>query len=181
MNQLDEIICSFDRGLRTLTGGHQAVRDYPGANFSEAPLSEEERAHIVGLMRVNHTGEVCAQALYEGQALTAKGEDAKSALLAAAGEEQDHLVWCEQRLSELEGGPSALAPVFFGLSCALDVPAVFEAIDIHFILRGKGLNPQRVDRAVSLSAEKYCSASIMLARAGVQISHSYEIFDATEA
>ena len=85
MNQLDEIICSFDRGLRTLTGGHQAVRDYPGANFSEAPLSEEERAHIVGLMRVNHTGEVCAQALYEGQALTAKGEDAKSALLAAAG------------------------------------------------------------------------------------------------
>ena len=66
-------------------------------------------------------------------------------------------------------------------SRALDVPAVFEAIDIHFILRGKGLNPQGVDRAVSLSAEKYCSASIMLARAGVQISHSYEIFDATEA
>lgn len=123
MNQLDEIICSFDRGLRTLTGGHQAVRDYPGANFSEAPLSEEERAHIVGLMRVNHTGEVCAQALYEGQALTAKGEDAKSALLAAAGEEQDHLVWCEQRLSELEGGPSALAPVFFGLSYAVGAAA----------------------------------------------------------
>jgi ubiquinone biosynthesis monooxygenase Coq7 len=75
-------------------------------------LTEQERTHVAGLMRVNHTGEVCAQALYEGQALTARDPKAKAALLDAAAEEQDHLVWCRQRLKDLDARPSVLDPAF---------------------------------------------------------------------
>lgn len=120
---IDGLIAGFDRGLRTLTGVHQASRPNPGDEVAEAELGESERAHIAGLMRVNHTGEVCAQALYEGQALTARDNQAKSSLLAAAAEEQDHLVWCRTRLNELDSRPSVLDPVFFGVSFAMGAAA----------------------------------------------------------
>lgn len=120
---MDDLIAGFDRGLRTLTGGHQAARPNPGADIAEASLSASERTHVVGLMRVNHAGEICAQALYEGQALTAKSADARVSLLKAAAEEQDHLVWCRTRLDELDARPSSLDPVFFGLSFAMGAVA----------------------------------------------------------
>ena len=120
---LDGLISGFDRGLRTLAGVHQASRPNPGGHVAEAELTAQERKHVAGLMRVNHTGEVCAQALYEGQALTAQDSSAKASLLAAAAEEQDHLVWCRTRLGELDARPSVLDPVFFGASFALGAAA----------------------------------------------------------
>ena len=122
-NLLDDLISGFDRGLRTVTGTHQVSRPNPADKVEEGPMSEQERSHVAGLMRVNHTGEVCAQALYEGQALTARNPEARAALLAAAAEEQDHLVWCRQRLQELGAGSSVLDPAFFGLSFAMGAAA----------------------------------------------------------
>ena len=120
---LDGLITGFDRGLRTLTGVHQAARPNPADPVPEAELSEIERKHVAGLMRVNHAGEICAQALYEGQALTAKDPEARASLLRAAAEEQDHLVWCRSRLDELNARPSVLDPVFFGVSFAMGAAA----------------------------------------------------------
>ena len=105
-NGVDEWITGFDRGLRTLTGTHQAARPNPAKDVAEADLTAQERSHVAGLMRVNHTGEVCAQALYEGQALMASDTNAKASLMSAAAEEQDHLVWCRSRLRELDARPS---------------------------------------------------------------------------
>ena len=100
---MDQLILGFDRALRTLTGQHRANRTSPAESCaaSSQPLSEEETRHAAGLMRVNHTGEVCAQALYDGQAATAGSSVVKEALSQAGDEEVDHLVWCEQRLNDL--------------------------------------------------------------------------------
>lgn len=119
-NPIDQMVQSFDRALRTLTGVVRAERDNPAHALTDADLTEEledsQRAHIAGLMRVNHTGEICAQALYEGQALTARQPAARDSLLAAAAEERDHLSWCRERLTELDGRPSVLNPLFYGAS-----------------------------------------------------------------
>ena len=82
-------------------------------------LTEAERKHAAGLMRVNHAGEICAQALYEGQALTARDAQVRETLRTAAAEENDHLAWCRERLDELDGRPSVLDPVFYAASFAL--------------------------------------------------------------
>ena len=111
---IDDVIGMFDRGLRTLAGVGTPSNAAPDA--PEGALTEAERRHAAGLMRVNHAGEVCAQALYEGQALAARGDAVRDALKQAAAEEGDHLAWCRQRLEELESRPSALDPVFYAAS-----------------------------------------------------------------
>ena len=118
---LDDLIGVFDRGLRTLAGVGGANNAAPDA--PEGALTDEERTHAAGLMRVNHTGEVCAQALYEGQALTARGTQVRDALKQAAAEEVDHLAWCRQRLEELEARPSVLDPVFYAASFVVGAAA----------------------------------------------------------
>lgn len=116
---IDNLIVGFDRALRTLTGQVQAVRPNPAAGANDGELSEADKAHIVGLMRVNHTGEICAQALYEGQALTAREAESRQSLKDAAAEERDHLAWCRERISELDGRTSFLDPLFYGASFAM--------------------------------------------------------------
>ena len=117
MGGTDELIGVFDRALRALTGGGAAERSAPEAE--EGTMTEAERKHAAGLMRVNHAGEICAQALYEGQALTARGAQVRETLRTAAAEENDHLAWCRERLDELDGRPSMLDPVFYAASFAL--------------------------------------------------------------
>lgn len=113
---LDKLIHSFDQALRSLVpGSTSAQRENPG-NQSEAQLAVSEARHVAGLMRVNHSGEVCAQALYHGQALTAKLPNVRKEMEQAAIEEQDHLAWCEDRLKELDSVPSLLNPVWYSLS-----------------------------------------------------------------
>lgn len=113
---IDNLILGFDRALKTLAGRYSAQRPSPAQGTVESNLGESERKHAAGLMRVNHAGEICAQALYEGQALTAKSTQAREILLQAASEERDHLAWCKERLDELESQPSVLDPLFYGAS-----------------------------------------------------------------
>src|ERR1700729_1514290 len=108
----DRLIGEIDKIIKTLTLPPRASRDVPQTTQGEV-LPEAERAESVRLMRVNHAGEVAAQALYQGQALTAKDPKVKSAMHEAAAEEIDHLAWCEERLKELQGRPSVLNPLWY--------------------------------------------------------------------
>ena len=110
---LDELIVAFDKGLRTVFAPAQSLREVPGARLPEAGMTESEKAHAAALMRVNHSGEICAQALYQGQALTARNPRARAALEQAAREETEHLAWTEQRIEALGGRKSLLNPAFY--------------------------------------------------------------------
>lgn len=119
MIDIDKLIVGFDKGLRTLFAPAQSLRDVPGDALPEGQLDESQRRTAASLMRVNHTGEVCAQALYQGQALTAREPSAKQALEQAAQEETEHLAWTERRIAELGGSKSVLNPLFYAGSFAL--------------------------------------------------------------
>ena len=119
MAAADRFITEFDRALRAVAGVAQASRPSPAAHVSENAIDEEQRAHAAALMRVNHVGEVCAQALYQGQALTARHAAARQALEQAAREEQDHLAWSAERIRELGGRPSLLNPLWYAGAFAM--------------------------------------------------------------
>lgn len=117
LNPVDRLLLQFDQALRTLVpGSSHAQRSAPSAGLPETELSTEERRHAAALMRINHTGEVCAQALYQGQALTARLPDVREAMEKAAAEEVDHLAWCEMRLKELDDRTSLLNPLWYAMS-----------------------------------------------------------------
>ncbi|MEB3754766.1 2-polyprenyl-3-methyl-6-methoxy-1,4-benzoquinone monooxygenase [Acinetobacter sp. MD2(2019)] len=120
---VDRVIQSFDQALRSLVPGATAAHRQNPSQDSDAALSVSEARHVAGLMRVNHSGEVCAQALYHGQALTAKLPTVRHEMEQAAIEEQDHLAWCEDRLKELDSVPSLLNPIWYGLSFAMGAGA----------------------------------------------------------
>lgn len=113
---LDKLIHSFDQALRSLVPGATSAHRENPAQDANSPLGVSEARHVAGLMRVNHSGEVCAQALYHGQALTAKLPNVKREMQQAALEEQDHLAWCEDRLVELDSHTSLLNPIWYSLS-----------------------------------------------------------------
>lgn len=120
---IDQLIIGFDRALRTVFANAHTVRPVPGESRPEAEMSEEERRHAAALMRVNHCGEICAQALYQGQALMSDSEDIKKALAGAAQEETEHLAWTERRIAELGGRKSLLNPLWYGGSLAIGMLA----------------------------------------------------------
>src|SRR5262249_1554486 len=115
--------CEFDRGLRAIAGVAHAERPSPAAAVPEANLDDESRQHAAALMRVNHVGEICAQALYQGQALTARRADARLTLERAALEEQAHLAWTAERLRESGGRPSFLNPLWYAGALAIGAAA----------------------------------------------------------
>ena len=119
MFDIDRFIVGFDKGLRTLFAPAQTLRPVPGEAIPDASLDEAQRQRSASLMRVNHSGEVCAQALYQGQALTARDTAAKQALEQAAQEETEHLAWTERRIAELGGSKSVLNPLFYVGSFAI--------------------------------------------------------------
>jgi ubiquinone biosynthesis monooxygenase Coq7 len=120
---VDRLILEFDRALRAVAGVVQASRPSPGERVAENPVTDEQRAHAAALMRVNHVGEVCAQALYQGQALTARDAVARATLQKAAREEEDHLAWSAQRIRELGGRPSLLNPLWYAGAFAMGAVA----------------------------------------------------------
>lgn len=118
LSPVDQLLAAAQHGLRTALDTHPTgARETPGTDT--AGLSAKERKHAAGLMRVNHAGEVAAQALYRGQAAVAQNPNIKKHLLAAAEEEQDHLAWCAQRLRELDAAPSKLGPFWYAGSYAI--------------------------------------------------------------
>jgi ubiquinone biosynthesis monooxygenase Coq7 len=110
---IDLFIREFDKGLRTVFAPSRSVRPHPDRNCPDTPLAERERHHAAALMRINHSGEVCAQALYNGQALTARNQATEAALRQASLEETEHLAWCEKRIRELGGRKSVLNPLWY--------------------------------------------------------------------
>ncbi len=120
----DKLIIEFDKAVRTIHGVVAQPRTTPQAkDVSQQVLTDAERKHAAGLMRVNHVGEVCAQALYQAQRLTSSSSEMKKQLTLAAIEEEDHLHWCSQRLQELNSRPSLLNPVWYSGAFALGVIA----------------------------------------------------------
>jgi ubiquinone biosynthesis monooxygenase Coq7 len=123
-SRLDRTLMGLDQTLRTLFGRPLVTeRTRPGISQDEVDLTDEERRHVARLMRINHTGEVCAQALYQGQALTARTEEVRARLERSALEENDHLAWCEARIQELGGRKSLLNPLWYAGSFAMGTVA----------------------------------------------------------
>ena len=120
---LENLIVPFDRALRTLTGTVSPTRPTPAERIAEPELTAHERRDAAGLMRVNHTGEVCAQALYAAQALVARDADVRARYAEAAREEEDHLAWTQVRLAELDARPSLLNPLWYAGSFAIGLAA----------------------------------------------------------
>jgi len=116
---LDRIISEFDTSLRTLLAKPHSQRAHPDESAAEANLTDTEKQHARALMRINHTGEVCAQALYSGQALTARDAATSKTMQQAAREETEHLAWCETRIHALGGRTSMLNPLFYAGSFAI--------------------------------------------------------------
>jgi ubiquinone biosynthesis monooxygenase Coq7 len=131
LSPLDRLIDAAQNALGTVAGAVHAERANPGATEADVVLDEGERRHAAGLMRINHVGEVCAQALYMGQAAVARDAATRAHLLEAAQEETDHLAWCAQRLEELDDRPSLLNPVWYAGSWTIGALAG---------LRGDGWN-----------------------------------------
>jgi 3-demethoxyubiquinol 3-hydroxylase len=120
---LDSLIIPIDTALRTLFAPAQTSRPTPGKTLPEAALSDDEKNLSASLMRVNHCGEICAQALYQGQGLTARNSEIRRELAEAAREETEHLAWTEQRIQELGGRKSLLNPLWYGGSFLIGAAA----------------------------------------------------------
>lgn len=133
---VDRLLLQADMALRTLLPfSGQPARPSPAVVEQETELDAPQTRHIAGLMRINHTGEVCAQALYQGQALTARLPRVREAMEHAADEEIDHLAWCEQRIRQLGSHPSVLNPLFYGLSFGVGAVAglVSDRVSLGFV------------------------------------------------
>jgi len=154
---IDQFITQADRALRTLSNTQQATtRPSPAYNKRNTELSEEAKRHAAGLMRVNHAGEVCAQALYQGQALTAKLPQVRAEMEQAASEEVDHLVWCQERIHELNGHTSLLNPLWYGLSFAIGASAglVSDKISLGFVAATEDRVCQHLQQHLELLPEE---------------------------
>lgn len=124
LSALDRLIADLDHALLTATARQTpAARPNPAGDAESVELDATQRRHVAGLMRINHSGEVCAQALYLGQARVARDEATREHLLRAAQEEADHLAWCSQRLTELDFRPSLLNPLWYAGSYAIGMAA----------------------------------------------------------
>ena len=133
---IDRLLLQADAAMRTLIpNSSHASRPSPAVLEPHSSLDAEQTRHVAGLMRINHTGEVCAQALYQGQALTASLPQVREQMEHAAEEEVDHLVWCEQRIRELGSQPSLLNPLFYGLSFAIGATAgaISDKVSLGFV------------------------------------------------
>lgn len=137
LSLIDNLIIQADKALRTLAAGSDRISDRPSpaSNQDEPELTDSERKKSAALMRVNHTGEVCAQALYQGQALTAKLPRVRSEMEKAADEEIDHLVWCQERIDALGSHTSYLNPIWYGLSFTIGASAglISDKISLGFV------------------------------------------------
>jgi len=136
LTPLDRLLAGCERALEAIAGSPQAHRPSPAAGIAETDMDDTERRHAAGLMRVNHTGEVCAQALYFGQAALARNADTRQHLLHAAVEETDHLAWCAQRLQQLDSRPSLLNPLWYLGSYAIGAGAALagDPLSLGFVV-----------------------------------------------
>ncbi|HEY4293774.1 2-polyprenyl-3-methyl-6-methoxy-1,4-benzoquinone monooxygenase [Luteibacter sp.] len=136
LTPLDRLLDGLERAMEAVAGSPEPSRRSPADALPDAALSDAERRHAAGLMRVNHVGEVCAQALYVGQAALARTDETRRHLMHAAQEETDHLAWCAERLKQLDSRPSLLNPFWYAGSYAIGVAAaaVGDPISLGFVV-----------------------------------------------
>ena len=172
---LDRLLIGFEHALITVSGPAVAGRPNPGAVEPRLTLDEDERRHAAGLMRVNHTGEVCAQALYDGQAALARTGDTRAYLQHAAAEETDHLAWCGERLRELDSRPSLLNPLWYAGSFALGAAAAAlgDRISLGFVIETeRQVEAHLADHLVRLPADDARSRAILAAMQADEVRHA---------
>ena len=136
LTRLDHLLATAERALGTVIGTPAAARPSPAEALCHVTLDDAGRRHAAGLMRVNQTGEVCAQALYDGQAALARDAGTREHLRHAAAEETDHLAWCNQRLAELDSRPSLLNPLWYAASYAMGAAAALagDRVSLGFVV-----------------------------------------------
>lgn len=179
---IDELICNFDRALRTITPNTQTLtRPSPAAPQSEPVLNDSQKKHVAGLMRVNHTGEVCAQALYQAQALTAKSDAVRQDMNHAADEEIDHLAWCEERLGDLNQRSSVFNPIWYGLSFGIGAAAglVSDKISLGFVAATEELVSEHLESHLqSLPSDDIKSRAIVEQMLEDEREHGHQAINA---
>lgn len=136
LTAFDRLLAGCERALEAIAGAPTAQRASPARGIEEADIDDAQRRHVAGLMRINHTGEVCAQALYLGQAALARDASIREHLLHAASEETDHLAWCAERLQQLDSRPSLLNPLWYAGSYAIGAVAALagDPISLGFVV-----------------------------------------------
>ena len=170
----DRVIETVDCALRTLFAPARAARPLPLSTEPVTKLEEAEREHSVGLMRVNHVGEVCAQGLYSAQALMARDPKTRSLLLKSAREEQDHLAWCGTRLDQLKGRTSRLNPVWYlgAFAMGLAAGAVGDRASLSFVTETEQqVKDHLQDHLNRLPEQDHASRAIVVAMQQDEIAH----------
>jgi ubiquinone biosynthesis monooxygenase Coq7 len=152
---IDQLITEFDKGLRTVFSEAHTVRPHPDREVADALLDTQDKRRAAALMRINHSGEVCAQALYNGQALTARNPETEAALRQASQEETEHLAWCEKRIEELGGHKSLFNPIWYGGSFALGAlaGALGDKWNLGFLAETETQVGRHIERHLSLLPE----------------------------
>jgi len=185
MNLIDRLIIQVDQALHTLVPGSiESSRPNPADASEQIPLDSSSTKHAAGLMRINHTGEVCAQALYQGQALTAQLPGVRSSMEQAAREESDHLHWCETRLGELDSRTSLLNPLWYGMSFGLGALAGLagDKWSLGFVAETEQQVCKHLqDHLGKLPAEDQKSRSILLQMLNDESQHAASAIDAGAA
>ena len=170
----DRLISAADEALRTLSGARGPARPSPNADIPETELDSADCRASAALMRVNHAGEIAAQALYSGQAIFARSEQTREHLLQAGREEQDHLAWCKERLDELDARPSLLAPAWYAGAFALGLlaGAAGDRVSLGFIAETERQVESHIhDHLSRLPARDRKSAAILERMAADEAHH----------
>jgi 3-demethoxyubiquinol 3-hydroxylase len=177
LSPLDRLLAGIERALETVAGAPEAARPSPADAFDEADMDDAERRHAAGLMRINHTGEVCAQALYDGQAALARSEENRAHLQHAANEETDHLAWCADRLKELDSRPSLLNPLWYAGSYVIGAAAalVGDPVSLGFVVETERQVEAHLEEHLDkLPAQDERSRAVLSQMQADEVRHAHE-------
>ena len=175
LTPLDRLLAGCERALEAIAGSPAAQRPSPATGIAETEMDDTERRHAAGLMRINHTGEVCAQALYFGQAALARSADNRDHLLHAAAEETDHLAWCAQRLQQLDSRPSLLNPLWYAGSYAIGAAAALagDALSLGFVVETeRQVEAHLAEHLEKLPAQDQRSRAVLAQMQADEIRHA---------
>ena len=173
----DQLIAAADNALRTLFANHSAARPYPATATGDADLPAEDRAHAAALMRVNHVGEVCAQALYQAQALATRNEALKAHFDAAARDETDHLAWTEKRIADLGGRTSWLNPLWYAGAFGIGLLAgrAGDGLSLGFVVETERQVEQHLDEHLArLPSADQASRAVVTAMRDDEARHALD-------
>ena len=177
LSSLDRLLAGIERALETMAGAPEAARPSPAEAFDEADMDDAERRHAAGLMRINHTGEVCAQALYDGQAALARSEENRAHLQHAADEETDHLAWCAERLKELDSRPSLLNPLWYAGSYVIGAVAALagDPVSLGFVVETERQVEAHLEEHLDkLPAQDERSRAVLSQMQADEVRHAHE-------